>query len=90
MWHNNGTNTLNLGTSNPRDRNSVFYDSSWITPNRTASLEESSIAPGEVGTFDFAIHSPVGATSSNEYFQPVLEGQAWLDDIGLYWSITTR
>jgi len=90
LWTNSGSNPLRLGTSNPQNRTSTFYDSSWLSSNRPTALKESSVSPGQTGTFVFTINTPATTTTSNEYFQPVLEGQTWLTDIGLYWSITTQ
>src|SRR5690606_3781764 len=41
-----------LGTTNPIDRASVFSNDSWPNSNRAARLKESSVAPGETGTFE--------------------------------------
>ena len=79
-----------LGTNNPQDRSSAFYVSSWPSTNRAARLVEQSIKPGETGTFRFAIQTPPAGATANEHFRPVIEGRAWLKDIGLYWGIDTR
>lgn len=82
--------SLLLGTNSPQDRSSAFYTSSWPGSNRAAKLLEQSIKPGETGTFRFIIKTPVTSVVSNEHFRPVIEGKAWLTDIGLYWGIDTR
>ena len=89
-WSNTGANPLRLGTANPNDRTSVFYDSSWSGSNRAATLKEPSVAPGQTGTFEFSITTPSSPISTQEYFQPVLEGKTWLQDIGLNWAISTH
>lgn len=89
-WSNTGDSPLRLGTSNPLDRASMFYDSSWVGINRPAVLSESSVKPGDIGTLKFAIRTPSTALSSNEFFRPVIEGKSWLTDIGLYWSISVK
>jgi len=78
---------VNLATSNPQDRTSAFYDSSWITTTRVARLIEPSVAPGQVGTFEFAMTAPQNPGSYSEYFNLVAEGHTWLNDIGLYYYI---
>lgn len=78
---------LHLGTSNPDDRTSVFYDSSWINPQRPAGLVESSVAPGGIGTFNFALHAPSQTGTYREYFNLVDDGTTWLNDPGLYFQI---
>ena len=80
------TNTR-LATSNKQDRKSSFYDQGWIDQARPARLVESSVAPGSIGTFRFTLTAPQATGTFNEYFNIVLEGQAWLNDIGLYLPI---
>ncbi|MBC7943035.1 hypothetical protein H7X68_00840 [Candidatus Saccharibacteria bacterium] len=89
-WLNTGANPVMLGTSSPADRTSEFYDSSWINANRPARLKESSVAPGEIGTFEFWLTSPykLNGTSINEYFRAVVEGSAWMNDVGMYQPFT--
>lgn len=82
--------TLFLGTSSPADRSSNFYTTSWLGSNRPAQLKETSVTPGEIGTFEFAIKTPNSASTANEYFRPVIEGQAWLTDLGLHWNINVN
>ncbi len=93
-WWNQAASPLRLGTSNPRDRASQFCDSTWQNNNcnRPARLKESGVAPGEVGTFEFWTKAPLTSSdrTSNEYFNLVIDGYRWLDDIGLYWSLTTK
>lgn len=90
IWRNTGPNPTRLGTSAPLDRTSEFYDSSWLSPNRAANLKEASVAPGEIGTFEFWVKSPykVNGATVREYFRPVVEGLAWMNDIGMYQSFT--
>jgi len=78
---------LHLGTSNPNDRTSQLYDSSWLNPSRPAGLVETGVAPGEVGTFDFTLHAPQQTGSYNEYFNLVADGVTWLNDPGLYFTV---
>jgi hypothetical protein len=87
VWKQSNTD---LGTSNPQDRTSSFYDNSWIATNRATQLVETSVAPGQVGTFNFTIDTPNSAITSKEYFTPVIEGQSWMTDLGLYWNIVVN
>ena len=85
--------TVNLGTNRPLDRASAFCDSSWLNNvgcNRVISLKETSVAPGQNGTFEFWIKTPMVGGSYNEYFNPVADGYSWLNDQGLYWTFTVR
>lgn len=80
-------NTFRLGTSQPQDRVSALYDTTWLSQNRAASLTQQSVSPGQNGTFEFWIKTPATPTNSREYFRPVVDGITWLRDIGLYWQI---
>lgn len=82
-WYNSGRYSLDLGTANPSDRSSAFYNSTWLSPNRPTSLKESAVAPGQTGTFEATYTVPYGNSSYQEYLRPVVEGLTWLNDIGL-------
>lgn len=74
---------VRLGTSKPNDRNSRFYDTSWPDPARPTQLMESSVAPGQVGTFQFAMKAPSYAGTFTEPFNIVAEGFTWMNDTNL-------
>ncbi len=90
-WQKNGTNPVRLGTWNPTDRNSSFA-SGWLSGNRPTGLVESSVTPGQTGTFDFPITVPsnTGPGSYREYFNPVAEGVSWFNDWGVYFDIGVK
>ncbi|HSW74480.1 MAG TPA: hypothetical protein VLG16_01275, partial [Candidatus Saccharimonadales bacterium] len=44
---------VNLGTTWPTNRSSAFHDSTWLSGNRAATLDQASVAPGDTGTFSF-------------------------------------
>lgn len=84
-------NPVLLGTSNPRDRLSSFYTpGAWASRNRVAYVKEATVAPGEIGTFEVVFTAPSTPGSYREYFNPVAEGLTWLNDLGLYLSLTVR
>lgn len=86
-WTNSGPNPVRIGTTSPANRDSVFSPfSGWLGPSRPAQLQEASVAPGEVGTFDFWITA--NATGLyNERFNLLAEGRAWFNDPGLNFGI---
>ena len=94
-YRNNGQGTwrqgvVNLGTANPLDRTPIFTrGNGWISNNRV-ELKEASVAPGEVGTFEFTYTVPEGTApgSYHEYFRPVIDGLKWLEDYGVFLDIT--
>jgi hypothetical protein len=86
-WSNTGEFPVRLGTARPRDRtDSPFYDSGWLSRNRPAGLQESSVAPGGEGTFEFPITAPRSGRAApfREYFNLVADGLTWFNDRGLY------
>jgi hypothetical protein len=85
-WSNTGANPVRIGTSNGRDRSSAFCDSSWLSCNRAATLNETSVAPGQTGSFTFVAQAPVPGQYS-EYFNLLAEGIMWMNDPGLYFGI---
>lgn len=69
---------LRLGTSRPRDRSSIHYHPSWLSPNRAAEMAEDVVASGEVATL--TCHATPAHASRPESFQLLVEGQFWLPD----------
>ncbi len=89
-WDNSN---VHLGTSNPLDRNSIFYSSTptsgWKSNNRI-KMEKSTVAPGESVRFTFTIQAPQASGTYYEHFRPVVDGVAWMEDVGLYWQIIVQ
>ncbi|HET9174014.1 MAG TPA: hypothetical protein VFN56_01890 [Candidatus Saccharimonadales bacterium] len=79
--------SLHIGTSNPDDRSSVFYDSNWLNQARPVGPSSSTVAPGDEGVFNFALHAPTTTGTYDEYFNLVEDGVTWLNDPGLYYRI---
>ncbi|MCL5773294.1 MAG: hypothetical protein M1536_02805, partial [Firmicutes bacterium] len=98
---NNGTATwirekVNLGTDRPQDRVPGFVresadgsPSGWISPNRIV-MQEQQVPPGGTATFVFYMRVPdsMAPGSYQEYFRLVADGITWMEDIGIYWTIT--
>ncbi len=85
--------TVNLGTV---DRGYVYSLSSfalasdWLSSNRPATLTEASIAPGETGTFTFAVQ-PAGSGTRRLDVGLVADGITWFPrSTHAYWDVTTR
>lgn len=79
-----------VGTSRPQDRNSTMTDPTWIGNNRPVALAESSVAPGQIGTFNFVLQAPISPGTYGEYFNLLVEGQTWLNDLGLYFTVNVN
>ena len=77
VWDSN----TRLATTQPRDRVSVFGDSTWILDNRPAQVT-GTVAPGSTYEFKFDFHAPPTAGSYKEYFGVVEDGVTWFSDPG--------
>ena len=88
-WFNSGTYPLDLATTHPQDRSSSFCDTPWLGCNRPARLKEASVAPGQIGTFEFKTTATKTGTYL-EYFNPVAEYITFLNDIGMNFYIIVR
>jgi lysozyme len=56
-----------LATTRPRDRKSLFADSTWITDDRPAAVT-GTVAPGDTFEFKFDFRAPPTAGNYQEYF----------------------
>ena len=84
--------TVNLGSDHPRDRTPVFTrGAGWLSTNRI-ELVEASVAPGDIGTFQFTLTVPIDLDPGiyREYFSPVADGVTWMEDTGMHWAITVQ
>jgi hypothetical protein len=87
VLRNTGASTWNgstrLGTTQPRDRTSIFAGSDWLSPNRPAAVS-GQVGPNADGTFSFSFHGPTGAAcvpgTYKECFGVLQEGAAWFSD----------
>ena len=88
-WTSGGSNPLLLGTARPQDHPGVLKAPGWVSSTRAAHLQQSSVAPGGTGSFQFPIMAPDHAGTVTEYFNLVAEGLTWLNDAGLSVTVTT-
>ena len=61
----------------------------WPSSNRVAIQNESSVAPGSVASFTFAVKAPFSAGTVRIPLRPVVDGVAWLEDQGVYVPVPT-
>jgi N-acetyl-anhydromuramyl-L-alanine amidase AmpD len=67
----------------------AFLGRDWPTPDRVAVQAEDIVPPGGTATFTFS----VGASEPGTYVLPlrgVVDGGAWMDDIGMYVVVNAR
>jgi hypothetical protein len=79
-WSNSSGPPIRLGTWQPGRQSSVAYN--WLSSIRATQLSESSVAPGQTGTFQFSVRVP-STGIFYERMNLVAEGQAWFNDAGL-------
>jgi hypothetical protein len=73
-------NEVFLATTNPRDRESDFASSAWITANRAATVDRV-VQPGEAVRVALRLRAPDGRLGDfDERFGLVREGVAWFGD----------
>lgn len=70
-----------LGTTEPRDRESLFSSSSWLSPSRPAGVS-GTVAPGDTHRFTFTLRAPDALGEHRERFGVVQEGVTWFGDPG--------
>jgi hypothetical protein len=82
---NTGTKTWDsntrIGTTQPRDRHSVFADGTWVSAIRPAHVT-GTVPPGGTYRFTFDLAAPSTAGTYDEFFGVVQEGVAWFSDPG--------
>lgn len=61
----------------------------WLGPNRPATTTETTVTPGGIGTFTFAVRAPEVVGSYRLDLGLVLEGVTWLEDQGVYVVVTS-
>jgi len=89
IWQKDGSRTAKLGTSQPLDRNSDFYHSSWLSSNRITTIEIETL-PGQIGRFSFIVQAPDKIDTYTECFRPVIEYVTWMEDLGISWEIVVN
>lgn len=98
-FRNSGTRTWQRGVAGSQVTLGVTGDSTaysalgmnagWPSANRLAIQNESSVPPGGIASFTFAIKAPFSAGVVNIPVRPVVEGVAWLEDQGVFVPVMT-
>ena len=80
----------NLGTADPLDAQRWDLDSGWPSASRIATTTTAYVGPGQVGWFQFQVRAPSSPGSYVLRARGVIDGTTWLEDPGIYWTITVR
>ena len=61
----------------------------WLSANRLATTVESSVAPGQIGTFTFSVRAPIAPGTYSLPLRPVIDGVTWMEDQGVFMVIVS-
>ena len=70
-----------LGTTEPRDVDSLMKGPDWLAPNRAATIDRE-VPPGQTGRFEFTIQAPLQTGEFSQFFNPIQEHISWFADSG--------
>jgi uncharacterized protein YkwD len=80
----------NLGTAAPLDVARPDLAQGWLSNDRIATTTTSYVGPGQTGWFQFQIHAPSTPGVYRLDVRGVVDGATWLEDPGIYFTITVR
>lgn len=79
-WQRDGRGWISLYTYEPRYHVSPLRGPTWWSDHQTGELVEASVAPGNTGTVEFFVYTPVGFEGEvSETFKMASEDIAWVD-----------
>lgn len=79
-----------LGTNEPQDAERPELAADWLSLNRLAATTTDYVGPGEVGWFQFAVRAPATPGDYRLALRGVVDGAAWLEDNGIFFTIHVR
>jgi hypothetical protein len=68
---------------------SLGMNDGWLSDNRLATTVESTVAPGQTGTFTFNVRAPTIPGTYRLPLRPVIEGVTWMEDSGVFMVIVS-
>jgi uncharacterized protein YkwD len=80
----------NLGTADPLDAQRWDLDFGWPSASRIATTTTAYVGPGQLGWFQFQVRAPSSPGNYVLRARGVIDGTTWLEDPGIYWTITVR
>ena len=80
----------NLGTADPLDVQRWDLNNGWPSASRVATTTTDYVGPGQVGWFQFQVRAPSSPGVYVLRVRGVIDGATWLEDPGVYWTITVR
>jgi calcineurin-like phosphoesterase family protein len=70
---------LNLGVASD-DASWAPFGVGWLSKNRVATTNESTVPPGAIASFTFVVRAPPGSGPHLLLLRPVVDGVEWLED----------
>jgi hypothetical protein len=67
----------------------AFLADGWVAPDRPAVQAEDMVPPGATATFTFAVKGMLSGTFRLP-LRGVVDGGAWMDDLGLFAQVSVR
>lgn len=89
-YRGNAGQQANLGTADPLDTQRWDLDYGWLSASRIATTTTAYVGPGQLGWFQFQVRAPAVPGSYVLRVRGVIDGTTWLEDPGIYWTITVR
>jgi uncharacterized protein YkwD len=68
---------------------SLGMNDGWLSGNRLATTTESTVGPGQTGTFTFNVRAPVTPGTYRLPLRPVIDGVTWMEDSGVFMVIVS-
>src|SRR3989440_2841460 len=96
VFRNTGAQTWTKGVLGQEARLGINQDDAqwaalgvnWLSANRVAAQSETSVPPGANATFTFQVRAPQTAGTYSLHLRPVIDGTAWMEDQGVFLTIT--
>jgi hypothetical protein len=79
IWNNDNENFVSVYTLQEKYRESIFADSSWISPEQPTKMKNTNVFLARVGIFEFKLRAPNKTGTYTEHFGIAAEDKAWID-----------
>jgi hypothetical protein len=86
VWYRSGKNAITLDV--PHNKTSVFASS--LAPKTYAWMEEESVAPGKLATFNFELYTDFTEGTFEIPFLPRIAGTEYLKDVGMKFTLQVK
>src|SRR5438445_1485902 len=96
VFRNTGMQTWTKGVLGQEARLGINQDDAqwaalgvnWMSANRVAAQAEANVPPGANGTFTFQVRAPQTSGIYSLHLRPVIDATAWMEDQGVFLTIT--